>query len=65
MEGEPEEEEFEEEPEEEEQEEEESNVESKIINPPYVTRVPEHRLGYNGTTPHWAEHMETWSRHQH
>ena len=36
---------------EEEEEDGDSDVESKVIDPPYMAREPTHRLGYNGTTP--------------
>ena len=35
----------------EEETEEESDAESEVINPPYVARVPAHRLGYQGPMP--------------
>lgn len=64
---EPEEEEFEEESmeEEEEESEEEFDVESEVINSPYLARIPTNRLGYQWPTPHWAKDLERWSCRQH
>ena len=45
-------------------EEEDSDVESKVINPPYVARVPMYRQGYQGPTPCWVEDLQRWSRQQ-
>ena len=53
------EEEFEEEVEEDE-EEDESYAESKVIDPPYMARVPTHHWGYNDPTPCWEEDLKKW-----
>lgn len=42
----------------------ESDIDSEVINPPYVARVPAHRMGPNGPTPPWAHEIWRWSRHQ-
>ncbi|XP_042755627.1 uncharacterized protein LOC122196596 [Lactuca sativa] len=69
----------EEEDEEEEEEEDEEEVEEdddivmvgnemeeqpEVFNPPYITRVPAHRFGYNRPEPPWVTTIERWSRQQ-
>ena len=38
----------------EEEEDDDSDAESELIDPPYMVRVPAHRLGPNDPTPPWA-----------
>lgn len=46
------------------EEEDESDTGSKVIDPPYMARIPAHRWGYNGRTPRWADDLERWNQHQ-
>ena len=48
----------------EENEADDSDSESKVINPPYMARVPKHRMGPNNPTPPWAHNIWRWSRYQ-
>lgn len=47
-----------------ENEEDDSDAESEVINPPYMDRVPAHRMGPNGPTTSWAHDIRRRSRHQ-
>ena len=38
--------------------------EPEVFNPPYISRVPAHRFGYNGPQPRWVTMIERWSRQQ-
>ena len=52
--------------EEEDEEEDDSDADSEVIDPPYMARVPAHRMGPNGPMPPWAHDIWRWrwSRHQ-
>lgn len=47
-----------------ESDEDDSDAKSKVINPPYMARVPAHMMGPNGPMPPWAHAIWRWSRHQ-
>ncbi|XP_023764489.1 uncharacterized protein LOC111913002 [Lactuca sativa] len=49
---------------EEDMDEDENEEEPKVLNPPYIARVPVHCFGYNGPEPRWATTIKRWSRQQ-
>ena len=48
----------------EENEEDDSDVESEVIDPPYMDMVTTHRMGHNNPIAPWAHDIWRWSRHQ-
>ena len=47
-----------------ESDEDDSDAESEVVNPPYVTRVPRHRMGPHGLMLPWAHDIWGWSTQQ-